>query len=160
MLKLFGAAVVAVACAIAVIEISRHNQRRLAECDGFLELLRSIRTRIADFSEPLDVIYSDFSSPVLDEVGFTAALARGDFASALDECRDRLALDRESVDLLRSFAGELGMSYRTEQLSSCDRYIAELEKLRSYSRTESVRRTKLACSLTVTFGLMLIIVLV
>ena len=150
----------AVACAIAVREMSRQNSRRLAECEGFLDLLRLIRARISNFSEPLDAIYSDFSNPALDALGFTAALSRDGFAAALDECRERSALDRETMTLLCAFARELGMNYRTEQLASCDRYIAELEGRREYSRTESARKTKLACSLTVTFGLMLIIVLV
>lgn len=160
MLKLIGAAVIAIACAFAVTELARQNKKRTSECEGFLELLRLIRTRIADFSEPLASIYTDFSNPALDSVGFTAALAHGDFAAALEACRERLSLDCESFEMLCSFARELGMSYRSEQLSSCDRYIAELEARRAYSRTESTRKTKLACSLTVTFGLMLIILLV
>ena len=160
MIKIIGAVAIAIACFFAVREMFDHGRRRLAECEEFIGLLRHIRTRIGSYSAPLEAIYSDFDSEALARVGFADSLAQKGFGGALEECADRLAVGDEVLLALRNFSSELGCSYREDQLASCDYYISELERALSECRGESSKRTKLAGTLTVTFGLMVIIVLI
>lgn len=159
MIKLIGATAVALACLIATREFILQGRRRRAESEGFLSLLRFIRMQIGSFSAPLASIYGEFHDPALDALGFTDALAEGDLRSALERFRGRMSVGARVSEILDAFASELGGGYREEQIESCDRYIAELGEEVSSVRVESERGARLACSLTVTFALMLIIVL-
>ena len=135
------------------------ERRRLLQAEGFLLLLRHIRTQIACFSDPLPEIYASFENRALSDAGFLTAVREEGMAAALSTCRDRLYLTEEETRSLSVFAEELGKSYRSEQISLCDSYIAEWERGYDDGKKEMPRRARLGRSLLLTGGLMAVIVL-
>lgn len=133
--------------------------RRVRQCEGFLLLLRHIRAQITCFRTPIEQIYAGFENEALRQAGFLAALQKGGFSPALADCRAQLLLEAEEYKLLHAFGQEVGRSLTGEQAALCDYTIAELEKALAHRREEAPRRIRAARSLTLTGGLMLILVL-
>lgn len=139
--------------------VSRVERGRVRQAEGFLLLLRHIRTQIACFRTPVGEIYAGFENRALASCGFLAALRRDGFAAALRECRPGLYLGSEELALLAAFGDEVGKSYCEEQLALCDYTVGELESLFTKRRDEESGRTRVAHSLVITGSLMLILIL-
>ena len=136
------------------------ERRRLEQCEGFLLLLRHIKAQISCFRMPLARIFESFQCPELARCGFLQAVQEhGDFAQALRECKGKIWLSGEEMDLLFAFASELGRSYFEEQISLCDYYIGEFEQAYASRRRDLPVRTKLYRSLFLTGALLVVIVL-
>ena len=112
------------------------RQKRL-EC--FLQLIRFIESEISCYQTPLDDIYRRFEGEELEKCGFMAVVREKGMSAALAECCGALCFSDEEYRLLLDFSGELGKSYREEQLRGCDYY----------------RR-----SLTITGGLLLVVLFI
>lgn len=133
--------------------------RRVRQTEGFLFLLRHIRTGIVCFANPVEDIYSGFENPALETCGFLPALRTGGFAHALYACRERLYLEEEELRTLHAFSEEVGKSYSHEQAVICDYTIGEMEKALQRRQEEAPRRARAARSLTMCGGLMLLLLL-
>ena len=133
--------------------------RRVRQTEGFLLLLRHVRTGIVSFANPIQQIYGSFANEALESCGFLAALRTGGFAHALRACRDGLFLEDEELRTLATFAGEVGKSYSREQAVICDYTIGELEAALRRHREQAPRRARAAGSLAVCGGLALLILL-
>ena len=137
--------------------MQRGRQRRL-EC--FLQLIRFMESEISCYQTPLDDIYRRFEGESLEECGFLAVLREKGMIAALAECRHKLCFSDEEYRLLTEFSGELGKSYREEQLRFCEYYRRMLENYCAEGREELPGRLKLCRSLTVTGGLLLVILFI
>ncbi len=135
------------------------EHRRVRQTEGFLLLIRYIRTQIACFRPTLGEIYDSFENRALLECGFLAALRERGFSSALRDTRPALYLDEEELKLLATFADEIGRSYSSEELALCDYTAREMEKAMEKRREEAPRRTRVASSLMMTGGLALVFLL-
>ena len=131
--------------------------RRVRQTEGFLLLLRHIRTGIVCFSNPIEDIYRSFTNPALEACGFLPALRTGGFAHALRVCRESLYMEEEEWHTLLAFSEEVGKSYSHEQAAICDYTIAEMEKALHCRQEEAPRRARAARSLTGGGGLMLLL---
>lgn len=134
--------------------MQRGRQRRL-EC--FLQLIRLIESEISCYQTPLGDIYRHFDGEALESCGFISVLREKGMAAALTECRSALCFSDEEFTLLMDFSAELGKSYREEQLRGCEYYRRMLEGYCAEGREELPRRLKLCRSLTVTGGLLLVV---
>ncbi len=132
------------------------ENRRVRQTEGFLLLIRYIRTQIACFRPTLGEIYGSFENRTLAECGFLTALRRDGFSAALRDTRPTLYLDEEELKLLASFGEELGHSYSDEELALCDYTVSEMEKAMEKRKEEAPRRTRVASSLMMTGGLALL----
>ena len=139
-------------------EASAMERRRVRQTEGFLLLLRHIKSQISCFCTPVRDIFFSFENDSLERTGFLSEAKKGDFVSALNSCRDKIYLDGEEINLLLAFGEELGKSYRDEEIKNCDYYIRELENLYSKRREEQPNKSRLYRSLVLTCGLMVIIV--
>ncbi len=135
------------------------ERQRVRQTEGFLLILRHIRTHISCFRTPLPEIYADFDNPALREAGFLDALADGGFCHALDNCRERLYLDEEEWKVLYNFGGGVGNSYLGEQSSLCDYTLAEMEKAMARRREEAPKRTRVSRTVIICGGFMLVFLL-
>ncbi len=135
------------------------ERRRVLQAEGFLLLLRHIRTQISCFSVPLPEIYASFENRALSDAGFLSVLQAEGLSAALSACQAGLYLEEAEARSLQSFAEELGKSYRSEQIALCDCYIAEWERGYDDRKKEMPRRARLGRSLLLTGGLMAVIVL-
>ena len=158
LLKVCGALTLLILTLYLCYEATSMERRRVRQTEGFLLLLRHIRSQISCFCTPVRDILSSFENEALERSGFLCEARSGDFVSALDICKDRIYLDTEEINLLIAFGEELGKSYREEQIENCDYYIGELENLYGKRREEQPKRARLFRSLVLTCGLMVIIV--
>ncbi|MFA5561730.1 MAG: stage III sporulation protein AB [Eubacteriales bacterium] len=161
LLKSFGVIVLLGMTLYLCISFSVFERRRMAQSEGFLLLVRHIKAQIACFRLPLGEIFHTFAHAELERCGFLPTLREGrDFAAALQAAAPAIWLSAEESGLLRAFAGELGRSYREEQVACCEYYAGELEQAYAQRRRDHPTRAKLYRSLFVTGALMLIIILV
>lgn len=133
------------------------RQKRL-EC--FLQLIRFIESEISCYQTPLDDIYRRFDGEELEKCGFMTVLREKGMGAALAERRGALCFSDEEYRLLVDFSGELGKSYREEQLRGCDYYRRMLENYCNEGREALPARLKLCRSLTVTGGLLLVVLFI
>lgn len=138
---------------------SRVQNERQARLECFLQLFRFIETEISCYQTPLADIYARFEGEALDKCGFLSCLREKGMAEALVLCRASLTLSDEEYALLADFAGELGKSYRDEQLRGCEYYRRLLEKYCDEGRRALPARLKLCRSLSLSGGLLAVIIL-
>lgn len=161
LVKIIGAALLLGLTVYVALEFSLMEGRRLRQIEGFLLLLRHIKAQISCFCMPTADIYRGFSNESLEESGLLASLCEtNEFAKSIKDCRERLYLEDEEINLMLAFGGELGKSYRGEQIDCCDYYISEFESTYSARREEHPRRTRLMRSLLLSGGLMVIIIFI
>ena len=140
---------------------SLFEKRRLEQAEGILLLLRHTRAQISCFQAPLGKIYGSFSCQELERAGFLEALRETEsIASAIEQAKEQLYLTEEQKALLLSFAGEVGGSFKEEQIAACDYYISQWENGYAMQKNALPNRQKLYRSLFITAGLMLAILLV
>ena len=139
---------------------SNMQSRRQKNLECFLLLIRFIESEISCYQTPLDDIYRRFDGDALERCGFSAVLREKGLKEALVECKEALCLSDEEYRLLLDFSGELGKSYREEQLRGCDYYRRMLESYCNEGRQELPARLKLCRSLTLTGGLLLVVLLI
>ena len=135
------------------------EEGRVRQTEGFLLLVRHIRTRIVCFCDPIERIYADFQNPALEACGFLPAMRAGGLADALQACKDRLYIGEEEMRTLAAFGAELGKSDTTAQAAVCDYTMKEIEAVLHRRKEEAPRRARAARSLGVCGGLARVILL-
>lgn len=136
--------------------MNRAEKKKLEQLDGIIALLRFIRLQIDCYLIPVREILRRCDKKILEKCG--ASGESEDFAS-LVMTLDPMP-DKEIMGILRSYSGELGSSYRDEQLRSCDRYISMLTKYRDELAEEAKKKQKssLAVCLCASAGLIILII--
>ena len=158
--KVCGALALLAVTLYLCIEASSMEMRRVRQSEGFLMLIRHIKAQISCFCAPLGDIYRDFENDTLYSIGFMTSLRENGMRAALEECREKIYLDEQEIDMLCAFGDELGKSYREQQIEYCDYYISALEQSYQKSREQQPARSRLYRSLVLTGGLMVIIVFI
>ncbi len=134
----------------------RGELRRL---EGFLRLMRRIRSRIACFREPLPTVYADFEDEALSACGFLTVLRRKDFTTALNQTKETLGLRASVFSLLFEFGSQLGKSHAEDQLRLCDHYIGQMEETITALRDKNHESIRLSRALSLALAAMVIILL-
>ncbi|MBR5453789.1 MAG: stage III sporulation protein AB [Clostridia bacterium] len=160
LLKLIGALFVAASSFVLSNHLCSRLTRERDELESFINLISRIRLDISCFSRPLTEIYSGFSSPSLDSIGFTEALRGSGFYGAIRECAFRLSLSDSAKELLASFAEGLGQGYREDEIKRCDHTLSFLDEEYKKCLEALPGKSKLIRSLSVTFGISVIIILI
>ena len=122
-------------------------------------LVRHIRGQICCYRTPIYKIYASFSHKELEECGFLSVLRERGFLAALNECASALYVEGQELSALRAFGTELGKSQTSEELRLCDYTAAELERAVARRREEAPKRTRVLQTLSISGGLMLVILL-
>ncbi len=119
MIRMLGACTVLGIVALAAWSTVQKERKELAVLEAWITLLQEIRNQIDCFSLPLNHILShadravlstlecDRQNPTLEQLFHTS----------------EGFLDEESKKLLGALIGELGTSYRQEQVKRCDHYL-------------------------------------
>ncbi len=160
LIKACGAIALLTVTLYLCIQASSMEIRRVRQTEAFLLLLRHIKAQISCFCMPLCDIFRDFENDSLASVGFISVLRERGFRAAIEECREKIYLDEEEINMLCGFGDELGKSYRESEMEFCDYYISTLEQSYSKSREQQPARSRLYRSLLLTGGLMVIIVFI
>ena len=138
--KLLGAVLILTVGMIGAWGSVRYEKRRVQTLDGWIDLIRFIRSRIDCYLTPLDEILTAYA-PNRD----------ADLGMLLE--RSSLYLDEEAKRVISGFEKEIGAGYREEQLRICDFCVEELRHLRKSCAEKAPTRTKLSVTLCVCLSL-------
>lgn len=158
--KLIGALFIAISSFALSSHFCSCLSREKDELGGFISLLNHIRLEISCFSKPLSQIFSEFSCPALDKSGFTETLRERGFSEGLKKNACRLNLSKEVKDVLLSFSQSLGHGYREDEIKRCDNTISCLEERYKACLDTLPEKRKLIKSLSITFGISVIVILI
>ena len=134
-LKLLGVLAMLLSGGIGAWSAVCYERRRLRVLDGWLDMIRHLRSQIDCYLTPICDVLDTLLPPD------TAS----DLSSLLSATQ--LYLDEDTRRLLASFANELGGGYREEQLRHCDFCTAELRRKRERIAAELPARQRLSVTL-------------
>lgn len=160
MLRFVGALLLILLLLYLCLLHSRAEERRVRECEGFLLLVRHIRTQIACFRTPLPEAIASFENTALEAAGVLPAARKSGLSLALIHCRACLSLDGESWKTLTAFADGVGSGFFGEAIALCDYTTQELAGVLKRRQSEAPGRTRVGHSLVICGGLMLLLLLV
>ncbi len=115
------------------------EKERLAVLDGWLELLRFIQEQIDCYLTPVEELLSVADKALLTQ----CRCQRKDRGLEAGLQRSASALQAESLRLLSAFVGEIGGSYREEQIKRCDYYRQALLSVRQKQAEELRGKSRL-----------------
>lgn len=129
--------------------------RALSQTEAFISLVRFLRSEIECFSMPLPRVIERCPQDTLAELGAPPSCA--DLYELVSLCD---VSDRQTAEIMRRFAGEVGKGYREEQLLLCDYYLSLLEERRGALASALPQRRRMNTALCVAGALAVVIVLV
>lgn len=119
--------------------LARFEQKRCRQAEGFVALVRHVRLQIDCFATPVERILASLDESIREDC---ALPPHAESFSAL-LASTRLLVPEELRDLLIGFSGDLGSSYREEQLRCCDYYLSRMTPHCERIRAELPRRVRL-----------------
>ena len=143
--KLFGLILLFASGVVAGLSFRAFFRRRCRQAEAFLSLLRYYRFQIDCFSAPERAILASCDRALLTDCGAEGAARPADLATLLKSTR--LYLPEEMSALLVSLSGELGGTYRAEQVRCIDHYIARFTPLCEALNRELPKWEKMALAL-------------
>lgn len=155
--KLFGAGLLIVFGVCCGMVLRAFFQRRCRQAESFLALLRYLRFQVDCFSAPQQAIFASCDRELLVSCGAEGSARPADLAALLRGTR--LYLPEEMSELLFSLSGELGGSFRAEQVRCIDHYIARFTPLCEELRRELPKWEKLSLVLPLSLSAALMLLL-
>ena len=153
-LKLMGSLVLLLAGGYVSLSITRFEKRRLRVLDGYISLIYYIKGQIDCYAMPLSDILASADPAILAAClgldrteGYLPPALTGDrpITSMVEE--SRLYLEPEVERLLTTLTGELGSTYRAEQVARCDHYLSALTRERRKLGDSLPARLRAVCTL-------------
>lgn len=167
-MKIIGAGLLFLACALAGIWLGEQKKIGVAECEAFLALLRHARSRIDGFDAPTKQIWREFENETLEKNGFLAALRSAEnedvyfdaFSRAFEKTERSLHISSETKKIIRSFGGAVGKSFSEDQLAMIDVCISGMSDVFEKSKSEARRDMKLYITLGFSLGAVIFIMII
>ena len=142
-IKILGVSLILSVGGIAALCAVRYEKKRLNVIDGWIDLILYIRSQIDCYLTPIDEILQSNDRPFPDDK--TEDGARTDLPAILGaSC---VYLDGDAKRLLERFVGEIGSSYREDQLKRCDYCVGSLRTQRERIASALPSRTRLSAAL-------------
>ena len=161
--KVIGTVILLLAGGYISAAMTRFERRRLRVLDGYISLIYYIKGQIDCYAMPLaDILALADPSVIAACLGLdlTTPLPRPTerpLAAMVQE--SRLYLEPESERLLTTLTGELGSTYRAEQVIRCDHYLAALTEERKKLGDTLPARLRATCTLCICCALVAAILL-
>lgn len=160
--KIVGVCLLIFAGIYCAVYFCRRERKRVRAIDGYISLLFYIKGQIDCFAKPIaDILRGADKQIIADCIGASRSeTIQGEFEEIpvlIDESAG--LLEDESVRILRSFSGELGSTFRDEQLKRCDYYIAALTRERERLFEALPAREKVCSALSVSCALVFAVLL-
>lgn len=159
--KWVGAGILLLMGGYASVTMNRLEQKRLDVLDSYISLLRYIKGQINCYAMPVSDILATADPMLLSAcVGDERYREQGDTMSLSTMIHAaHLYLEPESERLLHNFSSELGHTYRAEQVTRCEDYIAALgeERRRLADATPMRLRLNSMLSFCAAFGLAILL---
>lgn len=154
--KIIGSVVLLLAGGYISAAMTRFERRRLRVLDGYISLIYYIKGQIDCYAMPLSDILARADPAII------AACLGLDSSEVLPPLpmngepplpamvkESRLYLEPESERLLTTLTGELGATYRAEQVARCDYYVAALTEERRKLNDTLPARLRATCTLCI-----------
>ena len=152
--KLVGSFLLLLAGGYVSVAITSFERRRLRVLDGYISLIYYIKGQIDCYAMPLGEILASADPAVI------AACLGLDMTTPLPQVpadrplsamvkESRLYLEPETDRLLTTLTGELGSTYREEQVLRCDHYLNALTEERKRLRDTLPSRLRATCTLCI-----------
>lgn len=162
LLKIIGSGILLLAGGYVSMAIVAFERRRLRVLDGYISLIYYIKGQIDCYALPLTDILANTDPAILAaclgvDAGELSLSAEPpgtyDLPGMLQ--RSRLYLHSESERLLDTMTGELGTTYRAEQVRRCEYYLTALteERRRLYDALPGRLRTTCTLCLCCAVGM-------
>ncbi len=139
-LKWLGGGLIALCALLAGVLCARYEQKKYRQAQGFVALIRHIRSQIECYGTPVDRILATLEERTLLDCGLCQ---RPTELSAL-LLQNEIYLPDELLGELQGFFGELGGSYREQQLRCCSYYLERLAPLCAEMQQLLPKRVRLA----------------
>ena len=149
--KILGSLVLLFAGGYISVAIARFERRRLRVLDGYISLIYYVKGQIDCYAMPLSDILASADPAVI------AACLGLDLTTPLTQPTDipltamvresHLYLEPEAERLLTTLTGELGSTYRAEQVARCDHYLTALTEERKKLSDTLPARLRATCTL-------------
>ena len=137
--------------------LNRRADRGIACIEGFIALMRYVRTQIDCYALPLEEIFGRCDENILVRCGYYDEELPKDFLGFFNRLDIK---DKELYRIMLGFSADFGKHYREEQLKRCDACIVELEALSEQARQTVASRKKLNVTLCLSGAAALIILLI
>ena len=129
----------------------------LRQAEGWLSLVRFVRTQVDCFSLPLPQILQRIDPSCLRACGYRGEEVPRSLSALLSSCE---ICDREVGRIAERFAGDFGKGYREEQLRSCDLYCELLSERRDALAEQLPAKKRVSSTLWISGALATVILLV
>ena len=159
--KLLGSLILLFAGGYVSVTITRFEHRRLRVLDGYISLIYFIKGQIDCYAMPLaDILASADPSVIAACLGLDLTTPLPVPRPLPDMVRvSRLYLEPEAERLLTTLTGELGSTYRAEQVIRCDHYLAALTEERKKLKDTLPARLRATCTLCICCALVAAVLL-
>jgi hypothetical protein len=152
--KAVGSLLLLLAGGYLSLAISHFERRRLRVLDGYISLIYYMKGQIDCYALPLSDILERADPAVLaaclglePREALPAIPESGSAALSHMVEESRLYLEPESERLLRGLSGELGGTFRTEQVTRCQHYLDALTRERDRLNATLPARLRATCTL-------------
>ena len=152
--KILGSLILLCAGGYVSLVFTRFEHRRLRVLDGYISLIYYMKGQIDCYAMPLSDIMASVDPTVLaaclglDESTPLPPLLTEERQPLTAMVREsRLYLEPEAERLLTGFSGELGSTYRAEQVARCDHYLTALTEERRKLGDTLPARLRATCTL-------------
>ncbi len=160
MIKFIGITIILSASLLLRAELSRARRRRLLICEELYRFVLHIRHRISCFLAPPSELCEGFESDVLSECGFLESMKFGESpASGFEKSRISNSLNAQEARVLQALFSGIGCGYMEDEIKHIDMKSSEFLELLVSERAATERDVKLIGTLTVTFTLGAVILL-
>ena len=151
------------------VRLAANEREGLRRLEGLLELICHIKREIEYYSIPLSEIYQSFSCKELDDCGFLSLLKKtaddGEsddktaFCRVLELSGKQIPMSDSLYSAVYEFGVSLGRCVAEDQIRRCDAVIECIEAECKKLREELPKRAKLQTTLSLSTGMMLVILL-
>lgn len=155
--KVFGILFLVLSTFWGVGEINRRYELEIRTVEGYIELIRYIRTQVDIYALPIDEILKRCDRELILRCGGDGDERAKDLSELFLTASIK---DKAAYKELLDFCTDFGRNYREEQLKRCDASISVLESRRDVLRGELQNKRKLNYTLFLSAAAAVIILLI
>ena len=151
------------------VRLAANEREGLRRLEGILDLICHIKREIEYYSIPLSEIYKSFGCRELENCGFLSLLRetaddgesddKTAFCQVLELTRKQIPMSDLLYSAVYEFGASLGRCVAEDQIRRCDAVIECIEAECKKKREELPKRAKLQTTLSLSTGMMLVILL-
>ena len=160
-LRIIGAIAVILAFLLLSGAYTSYIRQRASEYSAFLVFLELMRREISSSLCTAGELGARSNDEALEKLGFLSALRRGErIVDAFDKTADKSLLSKEDRASLRRYFADFGLGTLTSELRTLEGCIVAFSVCEREERENAPKRTRLATTLLLLFGLAVTVLLI